>query len=97
MSEPERPDVGAFRELQSVVRHLTDEIAGFRKRALVAEAKLKGFESASGPTAKSGARLARLEEENARLRSQVEKARSTTKGMLDKVRFLRQQAQAAEK
>ena len=97
MSEPERRDGAAFRELQSVVLHLIDEMAGFRKRALAAEAKLKGFESASGPTAKAGARLARLEEENARLRVQVDKARTTTKGMLDKVRFLRQQAQAAEK
>src|ERR1044072_4187011 len=97
MSEPERPDAAAFRELQSVMRNLVDELAGFRKRALAAEAKLKGFESASGPTAKAGARLARLEEEDVCLRSQVEKARSTTKGMLDKVRFLRQQAQAADK
>jgi hypothetical protein len=97
MSEPERRDTAAFRELQTVVRNLIDEMAGFRKRALAAEAKLKGFESATGPTAKAGARLARLEEENARLRVQVEKARTTTKGMLDKVRFLRQQAQAAEK
>ena len=97
MSEPERRDAEAFRELQSVVRHLVDEMSGFRKRALAAEAKLKGFESATGPTAKAGARLAHLEEENARLRVQVEKAKSSTKGMLDKVRFLRQQAQAADK
>ena len=97
MSDPERPDAAAFRELQSVVRSLVDELAAFRKRALAAEAKLKGYESASGSTAKTGAKLAHLEEENAHLRSQVEKARASTKGMLDKVRFLRQQAQAAEK
>src|SRR5688500_5982605 len=97
MSDQERPDVAAYRELQSVVRNLVDELAGFRKRALAAEAKLKGYESATGSSAKTGARLANLEEENARLRAQVERARSSTKGMLDKVRFLRQQAQAAEK
>jgi hypothetical protein len=97
MSEPERPEAAAFRELQSVMRSLVDELAGFRKRALAAEAKVKGFESATGSTAKAGAKLANLEEENARLRSQVEKARASTKGMLEKVRFLRQQAQAAEK
>ena len=97
MSEPERPDAAALRELQSVVRNLVDELAGFRKRALAAEAKVKGFESATGSSAKTGARLAQLEEENSRLKGQVEKARSSTKGMLDKVRFLRQQAQAAEK
>ena len=97
MSDQERPDVAAFRDLESVVRNLVDELAAFRKRALAAEAKLKGFESATGSSAKAGARLASLEEENARLRAQVERARSSTKGMLDKVRFLRQQAQAAEK
>jgi hypothetical protein len=97
MSDPERPDAAAFRELQSVVRNLVEELAGFRRRALAAEAKLKGYESATGSTAKTGAKLAHLEEENARLRSQVDKARASTRGMLDKVRFLRQQAQAAEK
>jgi hypothetical protein len=80
-----------------VVRNLVEELAGFRKRALAAEAKVKGFESATGSSAKAGARLAQLEEENARLQSQVDKARTSTKGMLGKVRFLRQQAQAAEK
>src|SRR5688572_29647990 len=97
MSDPERPDVAAFRELQLVVRSLVDELATFRKRALAAEAKVKGFESASGSSAKTGARLAELESENSRLRTQVERARSSSKGMLEKVRFLRQQAQAVEK
>jgi hypothetical protein len=97
MSDNERPDVAAYRELQAVVRNLVDELASFRKRALAAEAKVKGFESASGSTAKAGARMATLEEENQRLTAQVERARTSTRGMLDKVRFLRQQAQAAEK
>jgi hypothetical protein len=97
MSDPERPDAATFRELQSVVRSLVEELAGFRKRALAAEAKVKGFESATGSSARTGARLAELEEENARLRTQVDRARISTKGMLEKVRFLRQQAQAAEK
>ena len=97
MSDQERPEVAAYRELQSVVRSLIDELAGFRKRALAAEAKLKGFESATGSSAKAGARLAELESENARLKAQVDRARSSTSGMLDKVRFLRQQAQGSEK
>ena len=97
MSDPERPDAAAFGELQKVVRNLVEELAGFRKRALAAEAKVKGFESATGSSAKAGARLAQLEEETARLKAQVEKARKSTSGMLEKVRFLRQQAQAAEK
>ncbi len=97
MSEQERPDVAAFRELETMVRRLVDELSAFRKRALSAEAKVKGYESVGGAGAKAGARLAKLEDENARLRSQVEKAKSSTKNMLERVRFLRQQAQAAEK
>lgn len=97
MSEPERPDTVAFHGLETVVRRLVDELSTFRKRALSAEAKLKGYEAAGGSGAKAGARLAKLEEENARLRGQVEKAKSSTKSMLERVRFLRQQAQAAGK
>lgn len=97
MSEQERPDATAFRGLETVVRRLVDELAAFRKRALSAEAKVKGYESAAGSGAKTGARLAKLEDENARLRAQVERAKSSTKSMLERVRFLRQQAQAAEK
>ena len=97
MSDKERPDVAAYRELETVVRSLVDELAGFRKRSLAAEAKLKGFESATGSSARAGARLAQLEEENLRLRAQVDGARSSSKGMLDKVRFLRQQAQGSDK
>ena len=97
MSAQERPDVAALRELESLVRSLVDELAGFRKRALSAEAKLKGYESAAGSGAKTGARLATLEDENASLRARLDRAKSSSKGMLERVRFLRQQAQAAEK
>jgi hypothetical protein len=97
MSEQERPDVAAYRDLETVIRRLVDELAGFRKRALSAEAKLKGYETAGGPGAKSGARLAKLEEENVRLRAQVERVQTSGKSMLERVRFLRQQAQATEK
>jgi hypothetical protein len=96
MSEQERPDT-AFRELETVVRNLVEELAGFRRRALAAEAKLKGYESAAGSGARTGARLAELEEANQQLRAQVDRARTASKGMLERVRFLRQQAQAAEK
>jgi hypothetical protein len=97
MSDQERPDVAAYRELETLVRSLVDELAGFRKRALAAEAKVKGYESATKGGANLGSKLAELEEENARLRTQVERARTSTKTMLDRVRFLRQQAQAAER
>src|SRR4051812_49366674 len=97
MSEHVRPDAAAFRDLETTIRRLVDELAAFRVRAQSAEAKLKGYEGATGSASKAGARMAKLEEENAKLRTQVDAARTSTKGMLERVRFLRQQAQAAEK
>jgi hypothetical protein len=95
MSAQERPDLVAFRELEALVRHLTQEMANFRKRALAAEAKLRDLSSTEGGAAAVDAvqRVTQLEKENIRLRGQVETAVARTKGMLARVRFLRQQAQ----
>lgn len=98
MSAPERPDLTAFRELEALVRHLGEELAGFRRRALTAESRLREIEST--PTGAAGIQqvdqVAALEKENARLRHQLDAATSRAKGMLERVRFLRQQAQGSE-
>lgn len=39
-----RPDVAAFRELDTLVRNLSDQLAGFRRRALAAEARSRELE-----------------------------------------------------
>lgn len=101
---PVRPDEAAFHELQFLVRNLVDELAGFRRRALAAESRLRELETeppASGngaapldapaPAAPSAARLAELEGENAMLRARLESAADRTRRMLERVRFLRQQ------
>lgn len=36
-----RPDVAAFRELELLVRHLSDQLASYRRRALTAEARVR--------------------------------------------------------
>jgi chromosome segregation ATPase len=87
MSDSERPEGVAFRELEQLVRHLGDELAGFRRRALVAEARLREL----------GDRLNQLEHDNAVLRGRLEAATARTQAMLDRVRFIRQQAQGAER
>jgi hypothetical protein len=98
MSDKDRPELLAFRELETLVRHLGEELAGFRRRALAAEAKLKEVESTEGGAVSLEAldRAKSLEEENRRLREQVEAATAKANGMLDRVRFLRQQAQGSE-
>ncbi len=39
-----RPEVAAFRELDTLVRNLSDQLAGYRRRAMVAEARARDLE-----------------------------------------------------
>jgi hypothetical protein len=84
--------VRQFRELESLVRHLGDELANFRRRALTAEARLKAIE-AGGGVASTGLvdRVAVLEAENRELTQRLESSRAKARHMLARVRFLRQQ------
>ncbi len=96
MSDREQADAVAFRELEALVHNLGDELASMRRRALLAEARLKELESvgSGGPVQpKLADRIARLERENAKLRDRLDKAKERSKVMLDRVHFLRQQAQ----
>jgi uncharacterized protein YicC (UPF0701 family) len=81
--------------LDTLVRHLADELAAFRRRALTAEARLKEVESQEGGAMALdlSARVNQLEEENEKLRAKLDEASERTRQMLDRVRFLRQQAQ----
>ena len=93
MSDSERPDLEALRELEQLIRALGDEMAGWRRRAHEAEARLKEL-GASGGAARpvfSGNGAAALEAENRELRRRLETARERTRVLLDHLRFLRQQ------
>lgn len=93
-SDRERPEQKAFHELHQLVRHLADELAGFRRRALQAESRVKDLEEAAGAVG-GGAlpvqKVGELERENAELRARLESASDRTRQMLDRLRFLRQQ------
>jgi len=94
-SNSERPEIEAFEELHQLVRHLGDELATFRRRALQAEARVKAFESAPGGARVNPERVQRLETENEDLKRRLEAARERTRQVLDRVRFLRQQHEGA--
>lgn len=100
MSDPARPDLAAVEELATLVRHLADELASFRRRALVAEARVRELEEAAAATpgqlVVTGARVNELESDNAALRDRLGKAADRTQQLLDRVHFLRQQAQRGE-
>lgn len=95
MSDSARPEVAAFAELEQLVKHLGDELASFRRRALQAEARLKGLESTGVKGVVSPERVQYLERENAGLTSRLDAARARTRQMIDRVRFLRQQHDGA--
>jgi hypothetical protein len=100
MSDSVRPEVTAFHELQTLVHHLGDELAGFRRRALAAEARVRELEEKESRLAHTSPReladrCTVLEGENAALRGRLDAASVRTRQMLDRVRFIRQQTQNA--
>jgi hypothetical protein len=95
VSDSVRPERAAFAELEQLVKHLGDELASFRRRALQAEARIKSLESIGVKGVVSPERVQFLETENAGLTSRLDAARARTQQMIDRVRFLRQQHDAA--
>ncbi len=88
-----------MQELDALVRHMADDLAAYRRRALIAEARLKEVESQEGGVAnlELAARVTQLEQDNERLQSKLDSATARAKQILDRVRFLRQQAQGGER
>jgi hypothetical protein len=90
------PESHPLKQLSQLVHNLGDELAAFRKRALQAEATLRGYESAK--SSRSGdlfaeQRAAELEKANIDLRARLEYATEQTRAILAQVRFLRQQSE----
>ena len=103
--DEERLDGRVLDQLETVLRHVADELAGWRARALKAEAELKesgirggggGGGAAGGAAAKPDAetrgRVADLEQENRTLRQRVEGARTRVHDLLSRLTFLEEQA-----
>ena len=95
MSDNAQADPQTIRELETLVHHLAEELAGFRRRALLAEARLKDLESHEGGAVNMDLanRAGQLEQDNERLQTKLDGAVERAKAMLERVRFLRQQAQ----
>jgi hypothetical protein len=96
MSAHERPETGALKELEALVRNLGEELAVFRRRAIAAEAQLKESPAPKGRAAAPSARGAEseLEIENETLKARLGRAEERVRQMMDRVRFLRQQLQS---
>ncbi|HYR97858.1 MAG TPA: hypothetical protein VEO58_02520 [Gemmatimonadales bacterium] len=86
-------------QLETILRHVADELAGWRARAVKAEAELKESSGRGGAVAKPDAetrnRVADLEQENKTLRQRVEAARGRVHDLLSRLTFLEEQAREA--
>jgi hypothetical protein len=93
----ERVDAAVLDQLESILRHVAEELTGWRARALKAESDLKETGArASGAGAKpdleTRGRLSDLEQENKTLRQRVEAAKLRVHDLLSRLTFLEEQA-----
>ncbi len=93
MSPYARPDLNAINELERVLRHLTDELASWRRRTLKAEGEMQTLKSQHGMVpgdelVRSRVKLLELERENIDLRARVDRAREMVTRLQQRLAFL---------
>lgn len=88
--------IDAAEEVAALVQALGEELAAFRQRALKAEARVKELEAAGGgDLVAMQQRITALETENQAMQARVDAAAERTEGLLERVRFTRQQTENA--
>jgi FtsZ-binding cell division protein ZapB len=91
----ERPDVKAVTDLEQVVHHLAEELAGWRRRTLKAEGELQQARANGGVLAgpeltQARQRVIELETENQALRLRIDAAKDRLRALAGRVSFLEQ-------
>ena len=91
-----RPDEHALDELEELLRHVADELAGWRRRCLKAEAELAEARAhggvLAGPELKEARqRVVDLESENQTLRLRIDSAKERLRVLAARLSFLEQQ------
>ncbi|MBW8772564.1 MAG: hypothetical protein JF590_04625 [Gemmatimonadetes bacterium] len=93
MSSYARPDFAAIDDLESLLRHVGDELAAWRRRCLRAEQELAAFKEKGGvmqspDTVLGRQRLAELEQENLALRARLDGASERVQMLVARLAFL---------
>ena len=99
-SNYERPDHLALAELEQLLRHLGEEVSGWRRRTLKAESELQEARSHGGVLAgpellQARQRVIELEVENQALRARIESARERLHALSSRLAFLETEEGAA--
>ena len=91
----ERPDLQAVADLEKVLHHVAEELAGWRRRTLKAEGELQEAKASGGVVAgpelnEARQRLIELETENQALRQRIEGAKERLRALSARLAFLEQ-------
>ncbi len=91
----ERPDLSALEDLDRLLNHAMEELAGWRRRCLRAEGELQNVKTRGGVYAgpdlqQARQRVVELENENQVLRQRVEAARDRLNVLANRLSFLEQ-------
>jgi FtsZ-binding cell division protein ZapB len=91
----ERPDQLALKDLEQVVNHLAEELAGWRRRTHKAEAELQQARAHGGVLAgpeltQARQRVIELETENQALRLRIEAAKERLRVLAGRLSFMEQ-------
>jgi FtsZ-binding cell division protein ZapB len=91
----DRPDQQALADLEQVVHHLTEELAGWRRRTLKAEGELQQAQAdggvLAGPELKQARqRVIELETENQALQQRIDAAKERLRALAGRLSFLEQ-------
>lgn len=95
MSNDDRPELQALTELEDVLEKLTEELAGWRRRALQAEASQSEL-GVDHDAVASRKRIVELEARNGELQERLDGARGRVTELLRRLRFLDEQAALEE-
>lgn len=92
----ERPDQQALGDLEQVVNNLAEELAGWRRRTLKAEAELQQARANGGVLAgpelnQARQRVIELETENQALRLRIDAAKERLRVLAGRLSFMEQQ------
>jgi FtsZ-binding cell division protein ZapB len=91
----DRPDQKALSDLEQVVQHLAEELAGWRRRTLKAEGELQQARANGGVLAgpeltQARQRIIELETENQALRARIDAAKERLSALAGRLSFLEQ-------
>ena len=95
MSDFENSEFAALADLEDVIKHVSDELASWRRRALKAESERTGL-GADHDVVGLKERIVGLESQNQELERRLDAARARLQDLLKRLRFLEEQATVAQ-